>query len=117
MTARKLSYDQRVARISANLCTSFWLRDALVALHKRDPLDALNDARQLAEVACQRYNEAIYAANAQVYTLPIAATDATKPGATANIGDIGHAEVGVSSPVVHHEDPAAIARWEEACRR
>lgn len=58
-------------------------------------------------------------------------TDATKRGATANFGDIGHAEATVHHENIAkavakrttkrqqelHEDPEVLARWEAACRR
>jgi hypothetical protein len=46
-----------VARIVADPCTSDWLRGALQAALRRDPVDAANDAEVLAKVLSARSRE------------------------------------------------------------
>ncbi len=36
-------------------CTSHWLRDAILILRERDPLDALNDAETLHKLMSDRW--------------------------------------------------------------
>jgi hypothetical protein len=49
--------QQRANHIAARPETSYWLRDALNALMRRDPVDAAHDARLLAAIMEQRANE------------------------------------------------------------
>ncbi len=44
------TYREFKQKIQDSFSTSFWLRDALQQLDQRDPVDALNDARFLAEL-------------------------------------------------------------------
>jgi hypothetical protein len=40
--------------ILADFSTSYWLRDAIIALDNRDPVDALNDSLALVKVCEER---------------------------------------------------------------
>lgn len=44
------TYQQHKQKIEENFGYSFWLRDAIAALEQRDPVDAVNDSRFLAEL-------------------------------------------------------------------
>lgn len=44
-------------RIINSLGASFWLRDALAAMLRRDPVDAVNDAETLLAILQQRLAE------------------------------------------------------------
>lgn len=50
MTTQKI--DQALARP----CTSYWLKDALRSAMKRDCVDAVHDAEQLAQLLNERLN-------------------------------------------------------------
>lgn len=56
-TGSVLESDKRVAVLLVDPSISFWLKDAIRAGVKRDPLDALNDARVLQEVLKERLDE------------------------------------------------------------
>lgn len=45
-----MTYHQHKQKIEESVGYSFWLRDALHALEQRDPVDAVNDSRFLAEL-------------------------------------------------------------------
>jgi len=47
----ELGYQEVRAAILSDPSASFWLREAMAALEKRDPLDALKDAETLALLA------------------------------------------------------------------
>ena len=49
--------DKRIVKILDDPCTSFWLKDALLAALQRDPVDALNDCNHLAEILIDRNDE------------------------------------------------------------
>jgi hypothetical protein len=49
--------QQRASFHQMDPATSFWLRDAINALMRRDPIDAARDARLLAAIMEQRANE------------------------------------------------------------
>jgi len=51
------SYTEQRAPIIASPCVSYWLKGAIMALEKRDPIDALNDAELLAELARARVDD------------------------------------------------------------
>ena len=44
------------AKLLLSKSTSYWLRDALITLSGRDPVDALNDAEALATAMRDRYD-------------------------------------------------------------
>jgi hypothetical protein len=46
-----------------NPSTSFWLRDAIFALSKRDPVDAANDAEFLAQIFAKKLSGQLAATN------------------------------------------------------
>lgn len=52
------SYGKQKAALLANPSISFWLKAAVEALEKRDPLDAASDAGFLFALAEARANEA-----------------------------------------------------------
>ena len=54
--------DEQIRRILADPAASYWLRDALRAALKRDPVDAANDAEVLREVLCLRADAGLKAA-------------------------------------------------------
>jgi hypothetical protein len=45
--------------ICADPSTSYWLKDALQSLLQRDPVDAVNDSRLLADIMQARYDEVL----------------------------------------------------------
>lgn len=55
------SYDDRVYDLESNIASSYWVRKAVQDLDRRDPTDALRDAKILVELfdlKCQEvYNE------------------------------------------------------------
>lgn len=51
------SYEQRKNELLASHATSDWLKRAVLALHKRDPLDAEYDADALADLMNRRARE------------------------------------------------------------
>jgi hypothetical protein len=50
-------YKNRRDAIHSNISTSYWLRAAIEAMEKRDPIDALKDAEALAKLMQVRVNE------------------------------------------------------------
>ena len=54
-----MSYIDKLNATLDSPATSYWLGQALLALDSRDPIDALNDAEQLAKLATERLNEAM----------------------------------------------------------
>jgi hypothetical protein len=44
-------------RILADDSASFWLKDAIIALEQRDPVDALSDAETLVKILRERLNK------------------------------------------------------------
>jgi hypothetical protein len=42
--------DPRIERVLNDMSASWWLKNALLAAEKRDPVDAANDAAYLAEL-------------------------------------------------------------------
>lgn len=57
MTIEGNSYADMKARIESEPEYSFWLREALLALEKRDVVDAWRDAEILAAAARKRMDE------------------------------------------------------------
>jgi hypothetical protein len=55
--ARGLKHGQMVAELQNDPAISHWLRDALLELGRRDPLDAANDVDLLAALMTQRLAE------------------------------------------------------------
>lgn len=51
-----------IARMYADPCASYWLRDALRSALERDPLDAARDARTLADLLERRADALLRAA-------------------------------------------------------
>jgi hypothetical protein len=60
-TRNPRSYDDRVYDLENNIASSYWVRNAVHELDRRDPTDALKDAKILVELfdlKCQEaYNE------------------------------------------------------------
>ena len=52
-----VGYLETRAAIVADPAASYWLREAMAALEKRDPIDALKDAEALALLSQLRANE------------------------------------------------------------
>jgi hypothetical protein len=53
------NYREEHDAILADFSASYWLKDAMRALDKRDPLDALHDANTLVDLAEQRCRAAM----------------------------------------------------------
>lgn len=49
--------DRKIVALLDNPCTTFWLRDALLAALQRDPVDSLNDAELLQTILKERNDE------------------------------------------------------------
>lgn len=47
---RELTYSELFKSIKYSPCTSFWLKNALVQLDSRDPVNAIDDAEYLVEI-------------------------------------------------------------------
>jgi hypothetical protein len=52
-----MTYAERFTRLQNDPSVSYWLKDALHALDRRDPVDAESDAALLAEMMAQRAAE------------------------------------------------------------
>lgn len=59
MSIEPMSYARMKAGLESDRATSFWLREALAALERRDPVDAVSDASILAIAARKRFEEVI----------------------------------------------------------
>jgi hypothetical protein len=57
MKTKHASTAELVAAICNDPSASHWLKDALTALLKRDPVDAVNDAELLADIMRSRLSE------------------------------------------------------------
>ena len=52
-----MNYQDKLSTTLDSPATSYWLANALRALDSRDPVDALNDAEQLADIVTQRLKD------------------------------------------------------------
>jgi hypothetical protein len=53
------STEDLLQGICGDPSTSYWLKDALQSLLQRDPVDAVNDSRLLADIMQARYDEVL----------------------------------------------------------
>jgi hypothetical protein len=59
MNTRYQSTDALVEGICSDPSTTFWLKEALLTLLQRDPVDAVNDSRILADIMQSRLDEVL----------------------------------------------------------
>jgi hypothetical protein len=57
-TANPRTYDDRVYDLESNIASSYWVRNAVHDLDRRDPTDALRDAKTLVELFDLKCQEA-----------------------------------------------------------
>lgn len=57
MSITEMGYLEARASIISDPSATYWLREAMSSLEKRDPIDALNDAEALALLAQLRAKE------------------------------------------------------------
>lgn len=55
-----MDYETLKHRILEDISVSYWLKKAIAELERRDPLDATNDARLLAELMTLREAEILH---------------------------------------------------------
>jgi len=48
-----------VKEILSDPTASYWLKDAIETAYKRDPIDAMNDARRLLKMLVERYTQIV----------------------------------------------------------
>ena len=62
-TTRAYTYTESVSQLNASMGASFWLRESVKRLERRDCVDACRDAETLVTLARKRMDEATVEAN------------------------------------------------------